>query len=285
MDLLKQTKFLIKKTGLKPDKLKGQNFCIEQKVIEEMIKAANISPQDTIIEVGPGFGFLTDKLCNKTKEVIAVELDKKLFKIVKNLEKFYNNLQAIEGDILKLKMENLLSRKRTVEKFQNYKIVANLPYAISSVFLKKFLTSDFKPQAMTLLLQKEVAQRICAAPGKMSLLALSIQLYSKPVLIKIISKESFWPVPQVDSAILRIEKIHAFPFAKEVPEKVFWQVIRSGFCSKRKQLHNNLKNSLHLNTDQLDKVFSQSQLNEKIRAQELSLKDWLKLAKSYNRLC
>jgi 16S rRNA (adenine1518-N6/adenine1519-N6)-dimethyltransferase len=161
-----------------------------------------------------------------------------------------------------------------------YKIVANLPYSITSAFLRKFLTAENQPRSMTLLVQKEVAERICANAGKMSLLAVSVQLYGRPQIVKIVGKESFWPKPKVDSAILLIDGIHHFPFT-DVSEKIFWQVIRSGFSAKRKQLHNNLKNCLHLTLAQVEQIFQQTGINQQVRAQELTLKGWLKLAKNY----
>ena len=166
---------------------------------------------------------------------------------------------------------------------EKYKIVANLPYGISSAFLKMFLTSKCQPQSITLLLQKEVAQRICAQPGSMSLLAVSVQLYGNPKIISQVLPESFWPKPKVTSAILQVTQIRPFPYADQVSEKMYWQMVRSGFSNKRKQLHNNLKNSLHLSAGQAQKILDQSGIKASQRAQELSLEDWLSLAQSYNQ--
>ncbi|MBU1131266.1 ribosomal RNA small subunit methyltransferase A [Patescibacteria group bacterium] len=269
MDLLFQTKFFIKKTGLKPDKLKGQNFCVDEEVIKEMVRVAQVSNKDMVLEVGPGFGFLTAELLKKAKQVMAVELEKKLIGVLKRLEKVHQNLEVVEGDIFKIPNY----------KFKNsYKIVSNLPYSITSAFLKKFLTADNKPQAMTLLIQKEVAERICAKPGQMSRLALSVQLYGRPQIIKIVSPESFWPQPKVASAILQIDNIMAFPYADRLAEKDFWRIVRSGFCSKRKQLHNNLAGSLQLPADKVKQILLKLSLDPKIRAQELSINNWVELS-------
>ena len=274
MDLLLQTKELIKKTGLRPDKLKGQNFCIDRQVILEMVKTAKISKADTVLEAGPGFGFLTLELIQSSGKVIAVELEEKLFKNLKNLESLNKNLVIIHQDVLRYKIETL----------KHYKIVANLPYGISSAFLKKFLTAENKPQSITLLLQREVAERICAAAKAMSLLSVSVQLYSCPKIIKTISQKSFYPPPKVESAIIHLDRITGFPYTEmfsglteRQAEKRYWQVVRAGFCSKRKTLENNLANSFHLPKNKANQALLGAGLNPAARAQELSLDDWLKL--------
>jgi len=277
MDLLSQTKYLIKKIGLKPDRFKGQNFCVDENVIKTMVQTAAISQDDTILEVGPGLGFLTQELLKSAGKVIAVELDKQIVKLLRRLENVYPNLEVVEGNILRITNDEL--------RMTNYKIVANLPYNITSAFLKKFLTAEHRPESMTLLLQKEVAERICAKVGQMSLLSVSVQLYSQPKIIRIVSRQSFWPMPKVDSAILQIDRIQPFPFSQQVTEKVFWQVVRFGFSSKRKQLHNNLRSSLHLTPAQTARMFKAAGLDEKMRAQELSLADWVKLAQAFNTSC
>ena len=285
MNLLSQTKYLIKKVNLKPDKLKGQNFCIDEELLKEIVKAADVSGKDTVLEVGAGFGFLTTELLKKAKKVIAVEIDSKLFKVLKQLEKFNDNLEIIEGDILQIPRNKFqVTKKSQIPnlKFQNYKIVANLPYSITSTFLKKFLTGELKPESMTLLIQKEVAQRICARAGQMSLLALSVQLYAQPKIIRFVSKNSFWPKPKVDSAILQIDKIGGFPYQSQVEEQKFWQVLKIGFSAKRKTLENNLANGFYLPKEKARQIIVQAGLKPISRAQELSLAEWLRLAKSFN---
>ena len=275
MNLIDQTKYLIKKTGLKPDKLKGQNFCVDSGIIQEMVKTAQVSKKDTVLEVGPGFGFLTTELVKRAGKVIAVELDRKLVKVLRQLEKASDNLEVVEGDILKIK-------DLKIKRLKDYKIVANLPYSITSAFLKKFLTSENKPKSMTLLIQKEVAERICAKPGQMSLLSISVQLYSQPKIIKIVSSKSFEPVPKVESAILQIDRISEFPYKSQVLEKEFWQVIRAGFCSKRKTLENNLASSFHQSKEEIREILKKCGLKPMVRAQELSISNWVKLAGKFS---
>jgi len=273
MDLLLQTDYLLKKTGLKPDKLKGQNFCVDEKVISQMVEAAQVDHDDEILEIGPGFGFLTLALLKRAKKVTAVELEKKFITPLKNLQRLHHNFRLIEGDILRVNDDQLPGG--------NYKIVANLPYSITSVFLKKFLTSGHQPLSMTLLTQKEVALRICARPGAMSRLALAVQLYGRPRLVDFVQASSFWPRPAVDSAILQITDLHGYSYQNQAAEKIYWQIVRSGFAAKRKQLKNNLKNSLHLKAAEADKMLQTAGLNAQSRAQELSPADWLKLAQAY----
>ena len=270
MDLLNQTKYLIKKTGLKPNKLRGQNFCVDESVIQKMIEVAGIDSQDTVLEVGPGFGFLTMELLKKAKKVIAVELDIVLADQLKKMMAVNKNFEIIQEDVLKLKIEDLRSKI--------YTIVANLPYSITSAFLKKFLTAEVKPKSITVLVQKEVAERICAKSGQMSMLNISVQLYGQPKIIGLVPASSFWPEPKVESAILQINDIKGFPFSKKVSEKVFWQTVRSGFCAKRKMLKNNLANSLHLSPEKVAQALNQAKISPIARAQELKIEEWAELS-------
>jgi len=296
MNLLEKTKLLLKQTHLKPDKLKGQNFCVNEGVLQEMVLAAELKKDEVVLEVGPGFGFLTEKLVQQCGKVVAVELEPVLAGLLKKSEWLSKNLEVIFGDILKLDISKIITGK--------YKVVANLPYSITSVFLKKMLTSQTKPESMTLLVQQEVAERICASPGEMSLLALSVQLYAKPKIIKKVDQACFWPKPKVVSAILKVEDIHDFPFAKQISakdplrrnvgavggpasgwqEKVFWQVLKAGFCAKRKTLENNLSNSFHLNKAKVKEIIEKAGLLSNVRSQELSLDKWLEVVTAIQNL-
>jgi len=269
MSLLSQTKYFLEKTGLRPSKARGQNFCIDENVIEQMVGTARILPNDTVLEVGPGFGFLTLALIQKAGQVIAVELDRKLAELLIKMQESHKNLEIIQEDILRFKSETL----------KDYKIVANLPYSITAAFLKKFLTAANQPKTITLLLQSEVAERICARPGQMSLLAIAIQLYGRPKIVAKIDRSSFWPVPKVDSAILQIDGIAPFPYPGEISEKKFWQVVRSGFCAKRKQLKNNLASSLHWSPEKVSAALVKIGLDPRCRAQEIAIGQWLQIAK------
>ena len=247
MSLLDELDYLLKVNHVRPNKLKGQNFCIDQNVLDRMVEVAQLEKDDLVLEAGPGFGFLTLELLKKVKRVVAVELDTNLIKPLNEFAKLHNNLEIINKDILKLDLNDLKST--------DYKIVANLPYSITSRFFKIFLNLELKPTTITVLIQKEVAERIVAKPGSMSLLAISIQLYGDPTIEEIVQKDSFYPVPKIDSAILHIKNIRKYEFEDIVSEKVFWQVVKSGFSAKRKQLHNNIKNSLHVSDELTSKIF------------------------------
>src|SRR3972149_1754296 len=186
--------------NIRPLRECGQNFLISRDVLDDMVAAADLKKDDIILEVGPGFGTLTLELAKKVKKVIAIEQDKILIKALQeNLKKEnINNVEIIEGSVLKLPTTHcqLLTA--------NYRIVSNLPYQITSHFLRLFLVEENKPQDMTIMVQKEVAERICAKPGDMSLLAVSVQFYGEPKIVRNVLKNCFWPEPKVDSAILKI---------------------------------------------------------------------------------
>src|SRR3989344_3831664 len=192
-------KSLCKQYGLYPSRERGQNFLINCDVLDDMVAAADLKKDDIILEVGPGFGTLTLELAKKVKKVIAIEQDKILIKALQeNLKKEnINNVEIIEGSVLKLPTTHcqLLTA--------NYRIVSNLPYQITSHFLRLFLVEENKPQDMTIMVQKEVAERICGKTGDMSLLAVSVQFYGEPKIVRNVLKDCFWPEPKVDSSILK----------------------------------------------------------------------------------
>lgn len=247
-----------KEYGIRPSKRLGQNFLIDKNVLEKIIESAELSPEDTVLEIGPGLGILTLELAKRVKKVIAVEKDKNLARILnKELRiKKIENTEVISDDILKIH-NSLFSI------LNSYKLVANLPYYITSPIIRKFLEMEQKPKAIILMVQKEVGQRIMAKPPRMNLLAISVQFYAEPKIIAYVSKNSFYPQPKVDSAIIKI-------IPKQIPgidTKKFFETIKKGFSAKRKMLKNNLSG--------LD--FDQIGLNPKIRAENLSISDWIKI--------
>jgi len=270
MNLLSQTLELSRLYGLKPDHSKGQNFLVEEEFFDAAISAAEIKPTDTVLEVGPGLGFLTEKLAKISQKVIAVELDKKLadFLGAKLITQKINNVELVNDDILKMRDDFLAGL--------NYKIVANLPYNITSIFLRKFLTAKNKPQSLVLMLQKEVAERIVAKVPQMSILALSVQFYAQAEIIGVVPAEAFWPQPKVNSALIKIV-LKPLTELPAVNHELFWRLVKIGYSAKRKMLKNNLGNGLHLSPLELEKSLVEIGYNAKVRAQELSLEDWLNL--------
>lgn len=273
-DLLAKTREICHIFEIKPAHNKGQNFLINEKIYDDIIKAADLTPDDIVLEIGPGLGFLTAKLAAKVKRVIAVELDEKLANYLQTGidSQDIENVSIINENILDFNLEAYFKKENLPLK---YKIVANLPYNISSIFLRRFLTAAHKPESLTLMLQKEVAERIAAAPPEMSVLAISVQYYATPVMAREVKAGNFWPEPKVDSAIIRIElKTQTF----DAPtEKEFFRMIKMGFSSKRKMLKNNLAAGLHTEPKAIENIIVQAGIKPATRAEDLFLEDWQKL--------
>jgi len=268
-----EIKFLCRKFDLVPTKFRGQNFLFDQNIVAKIISAAKLSPADKVLEVGPGLGVLTTELLKYARQVMAVELDKKIVSFLK--VKFFKEIASgrlilISGDILKFN-----PALYQLNNFQ-YKIVANLPYNITAIFLRNFLAAAVKPNEMILMVQKEVAQRIVAQPGQMSLLALSAQFYSQPEILFQVRAECFWPKPQVDSAVISLKLNKKLP---EIDAKKFFRLVRLGFSAKRKKLINNLAGGLGGDVKIIKEIFKTLNLDENIRAQSLSLEQWLEVCR------
>lgn len=250
----------------KAKKSLGQNFLKSEKILEKIIQAGEISSNDTVLEIGPGKGALTEKILEKAGQVIAVEKDKNLFEFLQ--EKFSREISAgklilIGGDILKFE----------IGEKNNYKIIANIPYNITGAILKKFLTAKNQPKLMVLMVQKEVAERIIARNNKNSILSISVKVYGEPKIVAKVEKRYFSPQPKIDSAIISIKNISRKLFNEEkIPENNFWEIIHVGFAHKRKKLGSNLKKIEFLNKNFLKTV-------ENERAEDLTLENWIFLAK------
>ena len=273
MDLTSKTfiKNLLKKYGAQPSKRFGQNFLISKSVLKKIIETAALSPRDIVLEIGPGIGNLTQELAKRAKKVMAIEKDPKMVEILKETVGNLKNTEVVQGDILKLKFP--------IPK--NYKVVANLPYYIVSPVIRKFLEAvNVKPQSMVLMVQKEVAQRICAKPPDMNLLAISVQFYSKPEIVSYVSKKSFWPQPKVDSAIIKIIprksalKIRVNPL-------LFFRIVKLGFSHPRKQLINNLSTGLKIDREKIKTWLLKNRIKPTQRAETLTIKEWVKLVKNF----
>jgi len=257
----------------------GQNFLVEKRVGTAMLKTANITKKDTVLEVGPGLGTLTLELAREAKKVVAVEKDLALVEILKETLKDLPNVEVIHGDILSLtKLSfpqlNLVKDAR----HPRYKVVANLPYYLTSHFIRLFLELKDKPSRMTLMVQKEVAQRITAKPPEMSLLAVSVQFYAEAKLITSVKKTAFWPVPKIDSAILHIVVREKQPVQDS---RQFFTVAKAGFAHPRKQLGNNLAAGLHMPKEEVAELLKEADIPPSLRAETLFLEDWARLAKSF----
>lgn len=287
MNLLQKTKEICKKYNIKPVRSKGQNFLINEGVYNKIIESAGLEKNDIVIEVGPGLGFLTEKLAKQAKKVIAVELDDKLAKLLEKRlkDQGIKNVEVVNENILRIRNQELGIKNH------DYRVVANLPYNITSIFLRKFLSGENKPESMTLMLQKEVADRIVAGPGKMSLLAVSVQFYGEAKIIGYVQRNNFWPEPEVDSAIIQL-RIRNYPPIRpsnlagrragklgitNINEKEFFRLVKIGFSAKRKMLKNNLANGFHINPSEALARIKSAGFSQNLRAQELSAEDWGKL--------
>jgi len=261
MTLAQKTIELCKMFEIRPSRSKGQNFLINEKIYDEIVEAAEINPEDTVLEVGPGLGFLTAKLSKVAKKVVAVELDDKLANFLQiGLDsQDVENVEIVNQDVLKFNPTVLPV---------GYKVVANLPYNITSIFLRTFLNQKNRPTSLVLMLQKEVAERLIAKPGDMSMLALSVQFFGDVEIIREVKAGNFWPEPKVDSAVIRL-------IIKE--EKDFFRLAKFGFSAKRKMLKNNLASGLKISNLEAEKLLQTVGLDNKVRAEDLSVDNWQKL--------
>lgn len=335
-----KSKNILHKENHKPNKLLGQNFLRDKKILNKIIAAANLTTKDNVLEIGPGLGVLTRELAKRSSRVIAVEKDKTLAEILtKQLtEEKIENVEVVADDILKINRQALFGRhpdpavagegsparlaeaiaKRAnagrtfvrdsslrLRSAQNdnavsYKVVANIPYYLTSHLIRLLLEGDNPPTDIILMIQKEVAKRICAKPPRMSLLSVSVQFYANAKIIASVSKNFFWPKPKVDSAIIRITPHNNFfPLykrgiegdLKSLPLRVlplkkggvenFFRVLHSGFSHPRKQLLNNLSAGLAIPRDKISAILQSADIKPQQRAETLSVEDWIKLTKLF----
>jgi 16S rRNA (adenine1518-N6/adenine1519-N6)-dimethyltransferase len=264
---------LLKQHGLRADKKLGQNFLQDPLALESIVSAAEIQPTDTVLEIGPGLGSLTRYLAVTARRVIAVELDADLIPPLQAVTKPYRNVHIIHGDILKLSPKELISKS-------DYLVVANIPYYITSAIIRHLLENELKPRRIVLTIQKEVATRICAEPGDMSLLALSVQIYGKPRIAQHIAADAFFPAPKVASAVLCID-IYPSPQVRSELLNIFFKLIKAGFSQKRKTLRNSLSSGLHISTTASEELLTKANINPMRRAETLSIKEWESLCEFY----
>jgi 16S rRNA (adenine1518-N6/adenine1519-N6)-dimethyltransferase len=262
----KTIKNILSKYEAKPSKGLGQNFLVDKNILNKIIDSSTINSNDVILEVGPGIGTLTVELCKKAKKVIAIEKDAGMVRILKETLKDYKNIEVVLEDVLKYKVEN-----------KNYKLIANIPYYLTSPLIRKFLEEKNQPTEIILMIQKEVAKRMCENPPKMNLLAVSVQFYAEPKIISYVSKNSFLPAPKIDSAIIKIiPKKNS-----EANPELFFKIVKAGFSQPRKQLINNLSTILKISREVVLAWLSKNKILPNQRAETLSIKDWENLSKTY----
>ncbi len=267
----------------------GQNFLKDENIAWKIVKKANLKKDEWILEVGPGEGLLTKYLLNSSARVVAVEIDNFLIKKLK--EQFSSAIQEgklilISEDILKINLIELLKNY----KIEKYQVVANIPYYITSKIIRLFLEARFLPEAMLLMVQKELAERIVAPVGKTSLLSLAVQYYAYPEILFTVPPQAFKPAPQVESAVIKIITKKEFLnlndqefLIKQKASRRFFRLARAGFASRRKTLSNNLSSSFHLEKERIKKILENARLSPNTRAQELSLEEWKNLEKEIEK--
>jgi 16S rRNA (adenine1518-N6/adenine1519-N6)-dimethyltransferase len=260
---------LLRRYGLRPDKSLGQNFLLDDSALSQVIEAAQITPEDTVLEIGAGLGSLTRYLAASARIVVAVELDSSLIPPLKQVVGQFHNVHVVEGDILALDPAQLISSS-------DYLVVANIPYYITSALIRHLLEAKLPPRRLVLTIQQEVARRICASPGEMSLLALSVQVYGQPNIVSHIPASAFYPPPKVDSAIIRID-LYPSPLIPAPLLDTFFLLIKAGFSQKRKTLRNALSGGLRLPPTRVETLLSSVEIDPRRRAETLSLAEWHRL--------
>lgn len=264
---------LLKAHHLRPQKDLGQNFLVDADILSRIVECAELAPTAQVLEIGAGLGSLTYFLAQAAQQVTAIEIDPDLLAIARNTTAACENVILIEGDILQVDLGNL-------HLMNGYIVVANIPYYITSAIIRKLLNSSEKPARMVLTIQEEVARRICAGPGDMSLLALSVQVFGTPQIVLTIPADAFYPSPKVDSVTLRIDLFQQ-PVIEEEKLDTFFRLIKAGFSQKRKMLRNTLSAGLHLPREQVDALLTQAAIDPQRRAQTLSLQEWGTLTDYY----
>ncbi|MBI2870045.1 MAG: ribosomal RNA small subunit methyltransferase A [Chloroflexi bacterium] len=273
--LLTQTRELLNRHGLKARKGLGQHFLVDGRVLHKIIAAAELSPADAVVEVGPGLGILTRRLALKAGRVTAVELDGSLAAILKAELSPLGNVSIVNDNILNIPPGSLAGG-------QPYKVVANLPYYITSPVLRHFLESPDRPAMMVVTVQKEVARVITARPGDMSLLSVSVQLYGRPKMVASIPARAFFPAPEVDSAVVRID-VYPRPLVPPEDDPSFFQLARAGFTASRKQIANSLAQGLGWPKTGVLEMLNEAGIDPMRRAETLTLDDWLRLFQAYRQ--
>ncbi len=282
--LLTHTKKLLRRFNIRAKKGLGQHFLIDEAVLDTILDAAALTPADTVIEVGPGLGILTAELAKRVGWVIAIELDNRLADILtKTLP--YDNIVVLNEDVLGASPAKLLQGRAPgfPDELTSYKVVANLPYYITSPVLRHFLKAPAKPELMVVMVQREVAEAICAGPGRRSVLSIAVQFYGQPGIVTRVPAASFYPAPEVDSAVVKIDVYPHSPYDVD-DEAAFFKLVRAGFAAARKQIANSLALGLQLPKDNVQSLLRQADIDSRRRAETLKIEEWVGLWRLYSQV-
>ena len=278
--ILEDTKFIMNKYNIKANKNLGQNFLINEEVVNKIVDCSNITKQDLVIEIGPGLGTLTSLLLEKAGKVICIELDTNMIKILEDRFSLYSNFEILNQDVLKVDIEKLIKEEKEKGNITKVKIVANLPYYITTPIIMKLLEEELDLESITVMIQKEVADRLIAVPGEKNTGAITytVYYYAESQAIMEVPKESFIPEPEVTSKVIKLNIRKTPPVNPKNKEKMF-KVIKCAFMQRRKTLLNSLTNNkIFANKEQGIKILNNSEIKENIRAEELSLEDFAKIS-------
>jgi 16S rRNA (adenine1518-N6/adenine1519-N6)-dimethyltransferase len=254
---------------IRPNKAFGQNFLVDRVVLQEIVDAAELAATDQVLELGAGTGVLTRELAEQARRVVAVELEQDMLRLLTHTVGSYPNVEILARNLLYLDPQEVFGQ-------EPYKLVANLPYYITAPTFRHFLESANAPRLLVVMVQYEVAQRIVAEPGDLSLLGVSVQFYGRPRIIMRVPARAFYPAPKVDSAILRVEVHEEVPLTPQ-ERNSFFRVVQAGFSERRKQLHNSLAHGLHRKDEEIRGWLAAASIEANRRAETLSIEEWLRL--------
>ncbi len=277
--ILEDTQFIMKKYKIRANKALGQNFLINQKVVDKIVESSNITKEDLVIEIGPGLGTLTKELLEKAGKVICIELDKKMIKILTDRFSLYENFELIHGDVLKVRLNKIIKEEKEKNGFQSAKIVANLPYYITTPIIMKLLEDRLDLESITVMIQKEVADRLIAIPGEKETGAItySVYYYATAEGIMEVPNDSFIPEPEVTSKVIKLT-LRKEPPVEVKSRGVMFKIIKSAFMQRRKTLLNALTNTkVFMSKEEGLRILKELQLDENVRAEKLTLEDFAEI--------
>lgn len=279
-NILEETRFIMKKYNIRANKNLGQNFLINEEVVKNIVGCSNIEKEDLVIEIGPGLGTLTKYLLEKAGKVICIELDTKMLQILEDRFSLYNNFELINNDVLKVDLKNIIEKEKTEGKIKNVKIVANLPYYITTPIIMKLLEEKLELESITVMIQKEVADRLIATPGEKNTGAItySVYYYADSEAIMEVPNSSFIPEPEVTSKVIKLN-IRKEPAVKPKDKEKMFKIIKYAFMQKRKTLLNSLTNNgVFKNKTQGTEILNSLGIKENIRPEELTLEQFEKIS-------
>lgn len=279
-NILEETRFIMKKYNIRANKNLGQNFLINEEVVKNIVGCSNIEKEDLVIEIGPGLGTLTKYLLEKAGKVICIELDTKMLQILEDRFSLYNNFELINNDVLKVDLKNIIKKEKTEGKIKNVKIVANLPYYITTPIIMKLLEEELELESITVMIQKEVADRLIATPGEKNTGAItySVYYYADSEAIMEVPNSSFIPEPEVTSKVIKLN-IRKEPTVKPKDKEKMFKIIKYAFMQKRKTLLNSLTNNgVFKNKTQGTEILNSLGIKENVRPEELTLEQFKKIS-------